>query len=263
MINLGGSAAEKDNMRVLVVENMAHADLGQVGVALAEAGARIDLRRPFDMDTLPGDARDHDAIVVLGGDQSALDDHSHPYLPDLARLMRAFAEADKAVLGICLGSQLLARGLGGENYLGRTREFGWHDIHLTAEGLDDPVLSAAGAAFTSFQWHSDSFSLPDGAVHLAGNPAVANQAFRIGRAAYGMQFHFEASTRVVEDWNRIFAGQIAGLDPHWPETYPQHAARHGDAADAAGLVLARAWVSTIRANELSGNSRREMAEASA
>ncbi len=160
---------------------------------------------------------------------SAVDDHIHPYLPELARLMRAFADADKAVLGICLGSQILARAHGAENLLGRTREFGWHQVELTSEGLSDPVLGAAGKTFTSFEWHSDSFALPEGAVHLATNPAVANQAFRIGRAAYGMQFHFEAGTPVVEGWNRVFEDQIMDLDPHWLERYPEHAARHAEA----------------------------------
>jgi len=250
-------------MRVLVVENMAHSDLGQVGVALAEAGAEIDLRQPFTGEALPGDIHDHDALVVLGGEQSAIDDHIHPYLPELARLMRAFTEADKSVLGICLGSQLLARAHGGDNLLGRTREFGWHGVELTSEGKRDPVLSAAGTAFTSFEWHSDSFTLPEGATHLAVNPAVANQAFRIGRAAYGMQFHFEAGTRVVEDWSRIFEDQIMSLDPHWLGRYPEHAARHAEQADAAGLALARAWVGTIRSSETAENGTREMAGATA
>jgi GMP synthase (glutamine-hydrolysing) len=250
-------------MRVLVVENMAQSDLGQVGVALQEAGAQIDRRRPFAGEALPGDVHGHDALVVLGGEQSAIDDALHPYLPELARLMRAFTNADKAVLGICLGSQLLARAHGGDNLLGKTREFGWHGVKLTDEGERDPVLSAAGKAFTSFEWHSDSFTLPEGAVHLATNPAVTNQAFRIGRAAYGMQFHFEAGTRVVEDWNRIFEGQIRGLDPDWLVQYPQHAARHAGPADAAGLALARAWVGTIRPHETGGNSMRQMADITA
>ena len=246
-------------MRVLVVENMAHSDLGQVGVALQEWGAEIDLRQPFTGQALPGDIHGHDALVVLGGEQSAVDDHIHPYLPELARLMRAFADAGKSVLGICLGSQLLARAHGGDNLLGKTREFGWHGVELTADGECDPVLSAAGPAFKSFEWHSDSFTLPPGAVRLAKNPAVANQAFRIGRAAYGMQFHFEAGTPIVEGWNRTFETVINRIDPDWLQRYPEHAARHAEQADAAGLALARAWVTTIQPAGAAGNETREMA----
>ncbi len=236
-------------MRVLVVENMAGSDLGLVGLALSEANIEIDLRQPFSGDALPGGHDEHDAIVVLGGGQSALDDHTHPYLADLAALMRTFGDADKSVLGICLGSQLLARGYGATNILGAAREFGWHDVHLTDEGASDPMLSGISARFPIFEWHSDTFTLPDGAVHLATNGTTAHQAFRIGRAAYGTQFHFEASTTVVEDWNRNFPAVIAGIDPTWLATYPDHAAKHGETADAAGLAIARAWVRTIETRD--------------
>jgi GMP synthase (glutamine-hydrolysing) len=250
-------------MRVLVVENMNHSSLGQVGVALKEAGVEIDLRRPFTGEALPGDSGEHDAMVVFGGEQSALDDHIHPYLPELAWLMKNFTDDGKSVLGICLGSQLLARAHGGDNLLGKTREFGWHGVELTSDGKQDPVLSAPGEAFTSFEWHSDSFTLPDGAVHLATNPAVANQAFRIGRAAYGMQFHFEAGTPVVEGWNRTFEPVINRIDPDWLRRYPGHAAKYAQKADAAGLALARAWVATIQPTGPTGDGTREMASASA
>ncbi|WP_275787308.1 type 1 glutamine amidotransferase [Pararhizobium gei] len=233
-------------MRVLIVENMEHSDLGQVGVALSETNAEIDLRQPFKGEMLPSSVWDHDALVVFGGEQSAIDDDIHPYLPDLAALMRAFCEADKSVLGICLGSQLLARGHGARNIIGHNAEFGWHEVKLSDAGRGDPVLGAASAAFPIFQWHSDTFTLPENATLLATGPAVENQAFRIGRAAYGMQFHFEAGKRVVEDWNRVFRDQILRLDPAWLDNYDRHAARHADRAEEAGLALARAWVKTIR-----------------
>lgn len=232
-------------MRVLVVENMANAHLGQVGAALAERQADIELRQPFAGDALPQEPDDYDALVVLGGDQTALDDHTHPYMPELAALMRRFAESDRAVLGICLGSQLLARGFGAENILGAKLEFGWCDVALTPEGAADPFLSAVPESFSIFQWHSDTFTLPPGAVRLATNAATANQAFRVGRAAYGTQFHFEASSALVEEWNGIFEDQINRMDPDWLASFPEHAARKAAAADAAGLALARAWVALI------------------
>lgn len=233
-------------MRVLVVENMSETPLGLVGVALQEAGATIDLRRPHAGEALPAGPEDHDGLVVLGGEQSALDDADHPHLPELAQLMKAFALADRSVLGICLGSQLLARGHGADNHLGIAKEFGWHQVELTEEGLTDPVLSVAGAHFPIFEWHGDTFSLPEGAVHLARNGTVAHQAFRIGRAAYGTQFHFEAGRSVVEEWRQRFAPVIERTAPGWLAGFEDHAARHAEAADVAGLAMARAWVATIR-----------------
>lgn len=232
-------------MRVAVVENTIISHLGQVGVALEEAGAEILMYRPFRGEALP-DMAVHDGLVVLGGEQSAVDDHIHPYLPHLAETMRKAAEDGKAVLGICLGSQILARAFGARNLLGTHREFGWHHIHLTDEGADDPVLSEVRDGFPIFQWHSDNFTLPPGAVRLARNPAVENQAFRVGRAAYGTQFHFEASTDVVSEWREKFSDLIEAMEPGWSARYPELAMSHGPAADQAGLAIARAWVGQIR-----------------
>ena len=232
-------------MRVLVVENDKVTLLGQIGLALEEAGAEIDICRPHAGDAIPADETGHDAIVVMGGPQNARDDERHGYLPALAALMRRFGDADKSVLGVCLGSQLLARAYGGENLIGTAPEFGWCTVALTQEGAGDPVLSAAAASFPIFQWHSDTFTLPDGAVRLATNGAAENQAFRIGRAVYGTQFHFEASRMVVDGWVEAFPELIETLQPGWLAQRPVLAAENGPMADATGLALARAWVATI------------------
>jgi GMP synthase-like glutamine amidotransferase len=232
-------------MRVLVIENFAGTPLGQVGTALTEAAAEIDVRRAFLGDALPDGHGDHDALVILGGGQNALDDEGSPWLPAVAGLSRDFGRADKAVLGICLGAQLVARGHGGRNILGRPVEFGWHEVRPTAAGADDPVLSVIGGAAPIFHWHEDTFTLPPASVHLAESAMTENQAFRIGRAVYGVQFHFEADRRLVDDWTNEFAEMIAGYRPDWPTAHPVEAAQHGDKADAAGLAMARAWVGLI------------------
>ena len=232
-------------MRVAIVENTRITHHGQVGVALHEAAAKIDLYKPWSDQRLP-DPGSFDALVVFGGEQSARDDHSHPYLPDLARLMRVAGEEGKAVLGICLGSQLLARGLGADNHLGTAPEFGWCEVALTHEGRADPVLSHLPERFPIFQWHSDTFTLPEGTTRLAVSAVAQNQCFRINRATYGMQFHFEASRAVVADWNRHFPEAVERNLPGWLDTHhPERAPVQGAQADAAGLAIARAWVGLI------------------
>lgn len=228
-------------MRVAIVENTEVTHLGQVGVALAEAGALLDIWRPWADGRLPEDMGRYAGLVVFGGEQSALDDHTHPYLPRLAGMMRAYGEGGGPVLGICLGSQLLARAYGAANRLGEAREFGWHEVRPTAEGRADPLLSAVPDGFPIFQWHSDTFDLPEGAVRLAQNGAVANQGFRIGRAAYATQFHFEANRAVVEAWNRDFPDAVEARHPGWLSAFEGIAADRAPAADAAGLAIARAW----------------------
>ena len=107
------------------------------------------------------------------------------------------------------------------------------------------VLGGLPEAFPIFQWHDDTFTLPRGGTRLAGNAAAHNQAFRIRRAAYGIQFHFEADRALVERWNEDFAEFLAARQPQWRGVHAAEAARHGPAADAAGLTIARAWVAQI------------------
>lgn len=232
-------------MRVLVVQNYDNTGLGQVGAALAEAGADLDLRRPYKGDPLPDDATGHDAMVMLGGGQNALADDDYPYFPALLDLTRDFAAKDRSVLGICLGSQLVARTFGGENKIGGASEFGWHKVSLTPDARTDPVLGALPQDFPIFEWHDDTFALPENAVRLAGSEIAENQAFRIGRAVYGFQFHFEADRPMVKDWSTSFAPLIAERHPDWHDRLDGEMARNGADADAAGLAIARAWVATI------------------
>lgn len=233
-------------MRVAIVENTRVTHHGQVGVALHEAGAIIDLWRPFAGQPLPEDFAGADAVVVFGGEQSALDDRIHPYLPQLARGLRRASEEGKAVLGICLGSQVLARGFGAENRLGVAKEFGWCSVDLTDDGRADPVFAGLEPEFPIFQWHSDTFSLPPGATHLAASPVAPVQAFRFGRATYGTQFHFEASRAVVSDWNRRFPDLMEEQEAGWLFRHAAHAGERGARADSAGLAIARAWVALAR-----------------
>lgn len=233
------------DMRVLVLENYDGTPLGQVGRALAEAHAEVETRRLFRGDPVPDGPDGFDGLVILGGGQSAVDDAEHPYLPQVAGLARAFGAADKAVLGICLGAQLVARGHGAANILGRPLEFGWAEVEPTAAGSADPVLKSVDGGAPLFHWHTDTFTLPDGAVHLAASAMTELQAFRIGRAVYGIQFHFEADRALVEGWNGYFAEEIARIAPDWPTRHVDEAARHGPGADATGLAIARRWVALV------------------
>ncbi|MGH6925133.1 MAG: type 1 glutamine amidotransferase [Propylenella sp.] len=247
-------------MRILVVENYPNTTLGLVGEALGEANADCRIIRTYRGDVLPAVPDGFDALILLGGAQDALDDANHPYLRDEVALVRKFAAADRAVLGICLGAQIVARAFGAKNILGRPIEFGWLPVRTTEAGRADPVLSVLGATAPLFHWHLDTFPLPPGAVHLAESDQTAIQAFRVGRAVYGIQFHFEAGTEQVAEWNRAFAKEIFDFDPGWFARHPAEAERHGRAADAAGMALGRAWVGVVKPQAAaSRNARREIA----
>ncbi len=233
-------------MKIAVVQNFPGTGLGQLEQPLREAGAELVEVLAFDGDALPRSPDGFDAMIVLGGAQNALDDEGSPWLPALTDLMRDFAHSGRSVLGICLGSQLLARACGADNLVGVAPEFGWCDVALTPEGQADPVLGVAGDRFPIFQWHDDTFTLPRHAVRLAGNDAAHNQAFRVGRAAYGVQFHFEADRRLVDEWSSTFVETISSRRPDWDERRRFDAETFGPRADAVGLAIAWAWIGTIR-----------------
>lgn len=232
-------------MRILVVQNFAGTGLGQIATALDEAEAAVTLLRADLGEALPREADGHDGLIVLGGGQNALDDEASQWFPQLLVLMRAFVDSGRATLGVCLGSQLLARAYGADNLVGAASEFAWQEVELTEDGRSDAVLGGLPERFPIFQWHDDTFTLPRGGVRLAGNLCAHNQAFRVGRAGYGMQFHFEADRELVRQWSGTFADWLAVRQPDWPRRHAAEAARHGAAADRAGLAIARAWVAVV------------------
>jgi len=232
-------------MRVLVVENFDNTGLGQIAAVLDERGVGVDTVQAHLGEALPAATDGYDGLVVLGGGQNALDDAGSPWFPHLLATMRGFVDSGRATLGVCLGSQLLARAYGADNLVGGASEFGWQRVALTEEGAADPLLAALPASFPIFQWHDDTFTLPRGAVRLAGNLAAHNQAFRVGRAGYGTQFHFEADRRLVREWNGAFAEWLAQRQPDWAGRHEAEAARHGPAADAAGRAIASAWAALL------------------
>jgi GMP synthase (glutamine-hydrolysing) len=228
-------------MRLLAIENIAGTPLGLVEERALARGAAVTLLPAYAGAPVPADLSNHDALVILGGPQSALDDSDFPHMLRVVDLIRSATAADKAVLGICLGAQLMARALGGRNILGRPIEFGYHAVRPTAAAKDDPVFATAPAEATTFQWHTDSFELPPGAVHLATSAMTANQAFRVGRAAYGFQFHVEASEHVLREWSVTLAPHMnRAAGGGW--SVDAEIARHAAAARRDGTSLVDSWL---------------------
>lgn len=234
-------------MRILMIDHFEGSEAGIVGRALTDAGAVIDRRALYRGAPVPSEPDGFDALVSFGGPQNALDDDAFPYLAPLAALTARFGAANKAVLGICLGSQIIARGHGARNILGRPIEFGWQPVRPTPEGRADPMIAALGESAPLFHWHCDTYTLPPGAAHLASSDQTAIQAFRIGRAVYGIQFHFEADAAIVADWSEAHAATAEAAHPGWATVMPRLAATLGREAEQVGRRLADAFISRVLA----------------
>ncbi|HEX8954050.1 MAG TPA: type 1 glutamine amidotransferase [Polyangia bacterium] len=226
-------------MRALAVEHQEHEGAGLVGAALADGGVRVDVVRTWLGDALPtADGAGYDLVVVFGGPMSAND----RALDGEAALLAASARAGRPTVGICLGAQLLARGLGATVRRGPAPEIGLFPLSLTGAGRRDPLVGGLDGA-TMFQWHYDTFELPPGAVLLASTARYAHQAFRVGARAWGVQFHPECSRAMRLDWAARGADEVraAGCDP---------AALAGDdALDARGRAFSRALLQLVGVHE--------------
>lgn len=193
--------------KILVFQHVPYEPLGTLDPLLKEAGFRIRYvnfgREPESRPSLDG----YEALIVLGGPMNSDQIDSHPNLITEVEIIREAVSRHIAVLGICLGAQLLAKALGGKVSRNETREIGWHDVELTKQGAADPVLSTFSEVQRVFQWHEDGISLPPEAVHLAASDASNVQAFRFGEHAYGFQFHLEVNRSLIERWLTVPANQ--------------------------------------------------------
>jgi GMP synthase (glutamine-hydrolysing) len=139
-------------------------------------------------------------LIILGGPMSAHEEGDYPFLRWEKTIIRAAIGEGVPILGICLGAQLIAAALGTSVFHGRVKEIGWSPISITAHGQVDSLLGYLPENATVFQWHGDGFDLPSGAIRLASSVHYANQAFRLGRNVYGLQFHLEVTPPMIERW---------------------------------------------------------------
>jgi len=167
--------------------------------AIKERGHRLD-EWSFIWETPPPQPLDaYDAFFVFGGAMHPDQEHAHPWIEDELRWLQSLLEGRRPVLGICLGVQLLARAAG--SWVGplEVPEIGWYEVELNEPGAADPVLGSLPRRFTALQWHRYTYGLPAGAVELARSPACT-QAFRLGEACWGVQFHPEVTAAQLEGW---------------------------------------------------------------
>jgi GMP synthase-like glutamine amidotransferase len=215
--------------RALILQHEEPTPPGLVTEWLEDHGARVDTFR-IDIDDRAIDPEEYDVIVSLGSEFAAFDD-SRPFVSREVELLRRATDADVPVLGLCFGGQMLARVLGGEVFRHTESEIGWLPVRST-----DPELVPEGPWF---QWHFDSFSVPDGAT-LVAESNVGPQAFVAGRSL-GLQFHPEVTTQIMDDWVRVYRHELDadGVPPD--ELLEETKRRAPESTRMARQLLDRYW----------------------
>lgn len=194
-------------MPVLILKNVPAEGPGTIEESLR--GGRIPYTIiDLEKEAIP-DTKGFSSLVMMGGPMSVNEEHGYPYITEEMELVREFISAGKRVFGVCLGAQIIAKALGARVYVGPQKEIGWFDIELTEEGLRDPLMKKLAfhpkarelsRTFEVFQWHGETFDIPEGAIRLAMSEIYPNQAFRYGEHAYAFQFHIEVKKEMVYKW---------------------------------------------------------------
>ncbi len=197
-----------DQKNVLVLQHAAPENLGTIADALNTAGIRPTYARTFDGAPVPKNPDSFDALILMGGPQSVYETDRFPYLKEELRLIEQTLKANKPILGVCLGSQLLAAALGAPVTPGTKKEIGWFPITLKQPARTDPLFKEAPPSFIPLHWHGDIFQLPEGAISLASSTLTEHQAFRYGANAYGLLFHMEITPPMINEWTTAFAGEL-------------------------------------------------------
>ena len=190
--------------RIHCIEHVPFETPGHIADWIVERGHAFTATRVYQQEPFPGlDA--FDALVVMGGPMGVHDGDRFAWLAEEKRFIEAAMQAEKRVLGVCLGSQLIADVLGARVYRNRFQEIGWFPVHSTEAGRAQWSLPSE---FTVFHWHGDTFDLPKDAVHLAKSAACEQQMFSYGAKVLGMLFHAEVTRASIEDFVRHGSSEL-------------------------------------------------------
>ena len=238
-------------MRAIVIQHVEMEGPERIADLLRERGIGVETRAVHAGDPVPERLASDELLVVMGGGMGVgdRDDPRYPFLnAEAALLARALADG-RGILGVCLGSQLLAHAAGASVYPNVRRQAGGTDVRVLEVGWGpvtllgaehEPSLAGLGAELTVLHWHGDTYDLPPGAVCLASTELCPHQAFRLGARAYGLQFHVEASPATAKRWAVEDADFVrAARGPDGPAAVIAESERQAAAAGAAGAARER------------------------
>jgi GMP synthase (glutamine-hydrolysing) len=228
----------------VALRHVDYEDLGLLAPVLREEGWDASYRET-PADDLGDPSIEHaDLLIVLGGPFGAYETEAYPFLAKEIGVLERRLAKNRPTLGICLGSQLMAKALGSRVFAGPVKEIGWGRVDLTADGRKSSLLPLAEDGAQVVHWHGDTFDLPAGATRLASNANYQNQAFAFGQRALALQFHLEADAGVLEKWYAGNAQDVSADSVSVPEFRAQSHALSGQARSQAERIFS-AWLRQI------------------
>jgi GMP synthase-like glutamine amidotransferase len=166
---------------------------------LRERGWEVKEVKLWNGEPIP-EPRSFHLLILMGGPMSVNDEGVHSFLSGEKIFVSRWVREGNPTLGICLGAQLIANCLGARVYRGDKEELGWYEMTVSEEGKDDPLVRGFPQRFPVFQWHSETFDLPEDAILLASARDYPHQAFRFKDMTYAFQFHLEVTEEMLHTW---------------------------------------------------------------
>ncbi|MBI3795076.1 MAG: type 1 glutamine amidotransferase [Nitrospinae bacterium] len=193
---------------MLAVKNISIEGPGTLGKFLKGKGCNFTVVDFEKGGKLPPSPEKFSLILFLGGPMNVYEEDKYPFLKDELAFIEKCVKSGTKIIGLCLGAQMFARALGTRVKKNHKKEIGWLDISLTKEGVKEPLFKGLPEKFLVFQWHGDTFDIPDGATRLAGSDDCANQAF-IYKNALGLQYHMEIDgENEVREWSELYLEEL-------------------------------------------------------
>jgi len=215
-------------MNAVIIVHVTCEGPGLFAPVLEACGANVRVIDVEQGQALPDRLDGVDLLVVMGGPMNAYQEREHPYLATEDALLRQALADDVPVMGVCLGAQLLAKAADASVYRAPVEEFAWGRVQLTPAGRNDPLFDGTDSPMLVFQWHQDTFDVPAHGEWLASSDAVPNQAIRVGRRAYGLQFHIELDRRLLDLWMTVAPEERDDLDEQTIQRITATFNRHQD-----------------------------------
>ncbi|MDJ0617473.1 MAG: glutamine amidotransferase [Calothrix sp. MO_192.B10] len=231
--------------QAIVIQHVPFEDLGTLHPVLKQRGYQISYQQAGVDDLSLIETTQADLLIVLGGPIGVYEEEEYPFIKDELKLLEQRLAKKLPTLGICLGSQLIARALGAKVYPGHGKEIGWSNLQLSQMGKNSCLRHLETKETSVLHWHGDTFELPDQAILLASSQQYQNQAFSWGKNCLGLQFHPEITAKGLERWFIGHACEIASTHGISVSQLRTDTMLYAHALESSAIDLWNEWLDTV------------------
>jgi GMP synthase-like glutamine amidotransferase len=188
-----------NKLKIQVLQHVPFEGLGCIAQWIKENNHRVNYTRFYEKEYQLPETGKFDWLILMGGPMGVYNEATYPWLSAEKKFIREAIDRGKTVIGICLGSQLIAEVLGARVYPNKQKEIGWFDVQFTEEAKTQPAFLDFTNEFPVFHWHGDTYDLPAGSIHLLSSKVCSHQAYLFNGKVLGLQFHLEVTEQSLRE----------------------------------------------------------------